>query len=144
MRVDLGLVDLEDINEDLALRTLADVFFQAIHFASLAADDDAGARGQDVDLQLVGGPLDLDRRNARVTESLLQLFAELEVLVQELGVLLRRVPPGTPCFVEADAETVRVDFLSHDYLLAAVARGAALAGVTSRAIDTCEDLLRMR
>ena len=118
--------------------------FSRVHLASLAADDDPGTRGEDVHFQLVGGTLDLDRRHAGVAEALLQLFAQLGVLVEELGVPLRRVPARTPRLVEADAESVRVNLLSHDYLLPAAARGTALTGVTSSAIETCEDLFRMR
>ena len=84
---------------------------------ALAADDDAGARGVDVDLQLVGGALDLDLRDAGVLEALLQVLLERQVLVQQVGVVLAREPARLPGLVEPDPEPVRVNFLTHCDLL---------------------------
>src|SRR4030095_451862 len=123
--VDLRLVDLEDVDEDVPLRPLLDVVLEAVHLGALAADDDSRARGQDVDLELVRRPLDLDRRHAGVTEALLERLAEGQVLVEQLRVLPRGVPARAPGLVEADAEPVRVDLVTHRYLFAAARLGAA-------------------
>src|SRR4029077_13486971 len=102
------------------------------HLGALAADDDAGARGEDVHLELVRRALDLDGGHARVTQPLLQLAPQLQVLVEQLGVLLRRKPARAPRLVEADAESVRMDFLTHGYLRpVAAARAGAFTGTTS-------------
>ena len=63
----------------MLMKTSLPVFFwisclQLVDLLPLAADDDAGARGEDADLQLVGGALDLDPRDARVGEALLQVL----------------------------------------------------------------------
>src|SRR4051812_29479662 len=113
LRVELGLLDLLDVDEDLAVGLLLDLLFQLVDFRALAADDDARARGVDVDLELIGGPLDLDLRDPRVHEPRLQRVAQLDVFVQQLRVVLVGVPARAPGLVEAEPESCRVDFLTH-------------------------------
>jgi hypothetical protein len=66
LRVELRLLNLLDVDEHFAVRPLLDFRLQLLDFRALAADDDAGPRGVDVDLQLVGRALGLDLRDARV------------------------------------------------------------------------------
>ena len=113
LRVELGLLNLEDVDEHLAARVLRQFLAQLVDFRALAADDDARTRGVDVDLELVGRPLDVDARDAGVGEPLLQLSPQLDVFVQQLRVVAVRVPPRAPRLVEAEAESVRMDFLTH-------------------------------
>src|SRR3954468_24869610 len=87
LRVELRLLDLLDVDEDLAVGPLLDLLLQLVDLGSLAADDDAGPRGVDVDLQLVGGTLGLDFRDPGVREALLQRAAQHQILVQQLRVV---------------------------------------------------------
>src|SRR5205085_4474121 len=64
LRVQLRLVNLLDVDVDLAARALFDLLLELIDLRALAPDDDAGARGVDDDLQLVGGALDIDAGDA--------------------------------------------------------------------------------
>ena len=114
LRVELRLLDLLDVDEDLAVRLLLDLRLQLVDFRALAADDDARARGVDVDLQLVGGALDLDLRDPGVREARLQRVAQLEIFMQQLRVVLVGEPPRAPGLVEAEPEAVRMNFLSHE------------------------------
>jgi hypothetical protein len=113
LSLDLRLVDLQDVDEHVALGALADLLLEAIHLRALPADDDAGPRGEDVHLQLVGRPLDLDGGDPGAPQPALEVGPQAKVLVQQLGVLLLRVPAGPPGLVEPDAEPVRMDLLSH-------------------------------
>src|SRR5262249_7898910 len=113
LRVELGLLNLLDVDEDLAARALLDFLLQLVDFGALAADDDARARRVDVDLQLVRGALGLDLGDARVGEPLLQALAQREILVQQLRVVAIRVPARPPRLVEAEAESKRVNLLAH-------------------------------
>src|SRR5919106_822609 len=79
LRFELRLLDLLDVDEDLAVRPLLDLLLQLVDFGPLAADDDARTRGVDIDLQLVGRALGLDARHTCVREALLQAVAQLEV-----------------------------------------------------------------
>src|SRR6185503_5500955 len=92
---------------------LLDLLLQLVDLGPLAADDDAGPRGVDVDLQLVGGALGFDLGDARVSEPLLQRGPQLEILVQQLGVVAIGVPARSPRLVEPEPESVRMNLLAH-------------------------------
>src|SRR5439155_17633198 len=89
------------------------VVAQLVHLGALAADDDPRARGVDVDLELVRGALDVDARHARMRQALLQLGAQIHVLVQQLRVVLLVEPARLPGPVVAEPEAVRMDLLTH-------------------------------
>src|SRR2546425_7673546 len=107
LRLQLRLVDLHDVDEDLAAGLLLEVVAQLVHLGPLAADDDPGPRGMDVDLQLVGRALDVDARHARVRQPLLQLGPEPQILVQERWVGFFGVPARLPGAVEPEPEAER-------------------------------------
>src|SRR5262245_6664899 len=117
LRVELGLLDLLDVDEDLAAGPLLDFLLQLVDFRPLAADDDAGPRGVDVDLQAVDRALGFDLGDAGVREALLQRLAERQVFVQQLGVVLVRVPARAPGLVETQPKSKRVNLLAHSYSL---------------------------
>src|SRR5205814_6433531 len=58
-------------------------------------------------------PLGLDLRDAGVREALLERPAQLEVLVEQLRVVAVRVPPRPPRLVEPEAESERMNLLTH-------------------------------
>src|SRR5258706_2561791 len=111
--VELGLQDLLDVDEDLLAGLLLDLLLELVDLLPLAPDDDAGARGEDADLELVGGPLDLDPRHPRVVEALLQVLLEADVFMEEVRVLLLRVPAAPPGLVVPQPEPNGMDFLTH-------------------------------
>src|SRR5439155_7858687 len=113
LRVELGLLDLLNVDEHLAAGPLLDFLLQLVHLGAFAADDDAGLRGVDVDLQLVRGALGLDLRDSRVREAFLEALAQRDVLVEQLRVIAIRVPPGPPRLVEPEPESERVNLLPH-------------------------------
>src|SRR6266545_2618736 len=113
LRLELRLLDLLDVDEDLAARALLDLLLQLVDFRPLAADDDAWTRGVDVDLQVVRRALGLDARDPGVREALLQVLPQGEVLVEQLRVVLVREPARAPGLVEAEAESVRMNLLAH-------------------------------
>jgi hypothetical protein len=58
--------------------------------------------------------LDDDARDAGGAEALLQLLADLDVLVQQAAVLLAvGEPTAVPGTVDAESEPDRIDFLTH-------------------------------
>src|SRR5262249_23030219 len=106
---------LLDVEEDLVLGEGLDFLLQGLHARAALADDDARARGVDVDLALVRGALDLDRGHAGVVQLLLDELLELDVLMEPLGVVLLFVPLGVPALDDAQAEPDRMCFLTHGY-----------------------------
>src|SRR4029077_5746502 len=136
--VRLGLADLLDVQEDLVRRERLDLLLQGLDTRAALADDDPGARREDVDLHLVGGALDLDRRDAGVVELLLDELLEAQVLMQPLRELLLGVPLRAPPADDAQAETNRMCFLSHFVSLLRSYWGMSTSTVT------CDVRLRMR
>ena len=72
LRLDLGLLDLLDVEEDLAAGQLGELGLDVLDLLALAADDDAGAGGVDLDADAVGGALDEDARHGGLLQLLHQ------------------------------------------------------------------------
>src|SRR3954471_4890072 len=113
--VELGLLDLLDVELDLRVaRDLEQPGPQAVGLGAAATDDDAGARGVEVDAQAVTRPLDLDPADHRALELGAQVVADLPVLDQQVLVLLvLGEPPRLPVGGDAESEPVGVDLLAH-------------------------------
>src|ERR1019366_9803591 len=84
--VELGLLDLLDVQGDLVLLTgdLLQVLLQALGLGAAASDDDARARSVDVDADTVGVALDLDAADGGALELLGQVVTNLPVLDDEV------------------------------------------------------------
>src|SRR5690606_9470343 len=117
--VELGLLDLLDVELDLGVAgDLGQPAPEAVGLAPPAADDDAGARGVDVDAQPVPGALDLDPADGRVRQLGHQVVPDLPVLDDVVRVLVAiGEPAGLPLGRDAEPEAVGVDLLPHDSAL---------------------------
>src|SRR5216684_659897 len=113
LRVGLRLAHLDDVQEHLVLGELLQLLLDLLDARAALADHDARPRGVHVDLHLVGGALDLDLADAGLAQLLLHVLAQLDVLVQPLGVVLLLVPLGVPGADDAQAEADRIDLLTH-------------------------------
>ena len=113
LRIELGLVDFLNIDEDFALGFLGQILLELFDFRALAPDDDSGTRSVNGDAQLVAGTIDFDRADAGGLEALAQRVLELQILAQELGVILLGEPPRPPGLGEPQPESVRMYFLPH-------------------------------
>src|SRR5437016_14162901 len=109
-------MNLLNRHQHFAASARRDVPLQLIDLGALATDDDARPRGVDDDLQTIGGTLDVDMRDARAREALLQFALQLQILDQEIAVLLFRKPMRMPVLVIAEAKTVGMNFLAHSNL----------------------------
>ena len=117
MRVELRLVHFRDVDEDIAVGALLQLDLQLVDLSALAADDDARTRGLDDDAQLVAGTLDFDRAHARRLQLFLELLLQLVIFQQQLGVIALHEPARLPRLGVAEAESVRMYFLTHVVLL---------------------------
>ena len=117
LSVELRLVDLEDVDEDLAAGALLDVGLELVDLGALAADDDARTRGADDETQLVARTLDFNRADAGGLQLLAQLSLQLDVLDQQLVIAALDEPARLPRLVDAEAKPIRMDFLSHSFPL---------------------------
>src|SRR5690606_1346985 len=117
-RVDLRLAHLDDVDRHVRVRHLGHGLAQLVDVRTLLADHHARTGGVDRDPALLVRTLDDDLRHGGLLELLHQRCADRDVLVQELAVF---APVGEPARipgpVDAEPQTDRVDFLSHQLLL---------------------------
>src|SRR6202012_1277241 len=93
LRVELGLPDLDDVDDHVRVGDVRNLLAQLLDVGALLADDDARARRLDGDAALLVRPRDHDARDRRLLEGLMQLLADLRVLVKFLSIRgLARVP----------------------------------------------------
>ena len=116
--VGFGVLDLEDVELDRLARQLLQIGAQAVGLRAATADDDAGPGRVDVHDDALGAPLDVDARDPRAVERLLDHPADLDVLLDEVGVSLTglgRVGEPLRAVVRGDSESEpgRVDLLPH-------------------------------
>src|ERR1700722_10207030 len=114
LRVELGLADLDDINDDVGLGELGDLLAQLLDVGALLADHHAGPRRLNGDAALLVRPLDDDLGDRRLLELLHQLGADLDVLEQQTSIfVLAGVPARIPGAVDAEPQPDRIDLLTH-------------------------------
>src|SRR6185436_17151394 len=111
--VDLGALDLEDVQLDLLAGELLELTADAVGLGAAATDDDARARRVDVHADTVAGALDLDLGDAGSLHALGQQLADRDVLTDVRFVQLVGVPTALVVRRDAEAEPVRVDLLPH-------------------------------
>jgi len=73
-----------------------DFLLEFFDLRALLADDDARSRRPNGDLHAVGRPFNLDFGNPRMIQLILDIFAQENVLLEELAVILLRVPARIP------------------------------------------------
>ena len=110
--IELRPVDFLNVNVHFALGTLLDLVLQLIDFGALAADDDSGTRRKQADHQLISGAFDIDGADAGRTEAVLQLAAQHDILVQQIGIILAGKPSRTPGLVVTQPKAVWMCLLS--------------------------------
>jgi hypothetical protein len=64
LRVEVGVLDLDDRDRDLAARHVLELFGHALDLGALGTDHQARTRGLDDDLELLAGALDVDVETA--------------------------------------------------------------------------------
>src|SRR5581483_478277 len=127
--VELGLLDLLDVQLDLRVaRDLEQALAEAVGLHAAPADDDAGAGGVDVDPEPVTGALDLDAAHRGAPELGVEVFADLDVLGEVVGVLAVGEPARLPVGDDPEAEPVGVHLLAHYF--SSPSSGVAASGVS--------------
>ncbi len=111
--VQLGVLDLEDVQLDLLAGQLLEVAADAVGLGATATDDDAGTGGVDVNADAVAGALDLDLGDAGALHALRHHATNGNVFLDVVLVQLVGVPAGLEVRADAEAEPVRVNLLAH-------------------------------
>jgi hypothetical protein len=87
LRIEVGALDLLDVELDDALGELLHLLRELVHLLALAPDHQAGSRGLDGDRQFVAFPLDGDLRDPRLIETALEVALDEQVFLEELLVV---------------------------------------------------------
>ncbi len=111
--VQLGVLDLKDVQLDLLAGQLLKVAADAVGLGAATADDDAGTRGVDVHPHTVTGALDLNLRDAGALHAGRHHPTDGDVFLDVVLVQLVGVPAGLEVRGDAEAEPVRVYLLAH-------------------------------
>src|SRR5439155_1404480 len=128
LRVELGALDLVDVDVDVLLRDRVQLFAERVDLDARLADHDPGPRRVDVDRDPLLVLADQDVREPRVRELAVDVLADLDVLEQVRGeLLLARVPVRLPVVDDADAHPAGMDFLAHYAAASFFFAGARLA-----------------
>ncbi len=139
LRVQVGVLDLDDVDGHGLVQELFAREAQLLDFGAALADHDARLRAVDVDAHFRGVALNLYLRDAGRGKPLEKHLAQLVVLderVAELAVFHK--PAGVPIFDDPHAETVRVDFLAHNK------PPLLLYSISLSTMVTCDVRFRMR
>ena len=132
--VGLGVLDLDDIQGDLAAGQSLKLLLEGLHVGAALADHHAGLGGVHDDVQLRAGPLDVDAADAGVGGALAGVaapgraavgahdvldhlgdhLADLVIFDQVIGkILFPSVPFGAPVQDDTNARAMGINFLSH-------------------------------
>ena len=122
--VQVGVADLNDVDGDALADELFKIEAELLDIRTAAADHDTRTGAVDENADLRGASFDFDFRDAGGVEQILEVFADLEILDEEIADLfVLSVPSGIPIRDDADAQTVRINLLTHYFSsLSATAR----------------------
>src|SRR4051812_8174381 len=113
LRIELGTLDLFDVDADFLAREVRELVTQLVDFRALLADHDARTTGVQRHDDLPRLALDHDVRDRRVPETRLEIFAKELVLAQQRRQITARVIARVPVLRDAESEADRMCLLSH-------------------------------
>ena len=111
--VNLRPLDLEDVDLDILLCDLLELFLELVNLLSTLTDDETGPCGVDSHGDELKSPLNDDLGDAGLRETVGQVLADLIILGDLLGVVAA-TPVGVPSTGDTDSVGNRVSFLSHN------------------------------
>src|SRR5574341_1149564 len=113
LRIQLRFLDLFHVDVDLPRILFFKRRLELVHFRPFSADDDPRTGRMDDHAGLIARPLNLHLRDSCVVQTLLDHLANLDVLVQQLGVVLTGIPPRAPRIVVSQPIPDRMCLLTH-------------------------------
>ena len=109
--IDLGALHLEDVDLDILLGDLLQLFLQLVDLLAALADDDTRTGSVDGDGDELQGALDDDAGEAGLREAASQVLADLIILGDLLGVIAAD-PVGVPTTGDTDTVADRIGFIN--------------------------------
>ena len=117
LRVHVGVLDFHDVEARLFANHLFERGAVLLNLLAALPDNHAGAGAVQENRHHVVAPLNLDTGNARAVEGLFEELADFLVLYNQVAdFLLTGVPAGVPVLDDAHAQSVGINFLSHNCL----------------------------
>ena len=113
LRLDFRLADLNDIQVNLATGQRRDFLAQFFDIRAFPADHNAGTGGVNGDPGMLCRTLDQNLRHACLIQLVEQDFANLQILVQQIGIFRICIPARIPGPVNTDAEADWIDLMTH-------------------------------
>src|SRR6202040_4076097 len=99
------------VDKYFTLGLLRQIALELLDLGAFAADDDARTRRAYRDAKLVARTVELNRAHTGRLQTAAETFLQLEIFLQQFGVTLLGEPTRAPWLGDADAETVRMNFL---------------------------------
>src|SRR6058998_2833312 len=113
LRIELGPLDLLDVDADFLPRELRQLIAQLVHFRAAFADHDARPAGVNRDGHLARLALDVHVGDRGMAEARLEILPDQLVFLEQLREVVAREIARAPLLDDAQPETVRMCFLSH-------------------------------
>ena len=115
LRVQLGRLDLENIDVNLFAGQFAQFFLELVDLSAFTSDDDAGPGSENGDAATSGSALDQDARDRSRFKFFLENLADFMVFGEQFAeFLLFGIPLGAPVMRDGDAKTDWIGFLTHN------------------------------
>ena len=112
--IHIGVANLDDVQLHGLTDQLLHVLAVLLDLLAALADDHAGACHVQVDGDDLVAALDLDLGDTGGKQQLLQVYADLVVLDQQVAdLLIAGIPAGIPVFDDAHAHAMGINFLTH-------------------------------
>ena len=111
----LRFEELVDVDKEVAHREAFKLVEQLVYLGATLPDNKDRPRRVDVKLRLASGALNVNFGHARLIKTLLDVIAELQVFVQQVRVILTRIPHRTPRADHAQAKAQRMYLLTHKF-----------------------------
>ena len=114
LSVQVGVLDLNNVDDDRTAELLLTNFFELVDFCAAAADNDTGLCAVDKDADALCGSFDFDLRNTGRLKELQKVLTKIVVLNEGIAeILVLGEPTGVPVFDDARTQTVGISSQSH-------------------------------